>query len=64
LRRGPSIVLHGFGGLTYHKQTARAVEEATLTAMGPAAGLLFAQGHARVAGSPYTSSEPPSIAKL
>lgn len=42
LRRNPSIVLHGFGGLTHHEQTARAVEEATLTAMGPAAGLLFA----------------------
>jgi stage IV sporulation protein FB len=42
LRRSPSIVLHGFGGLTHHEPTARAVEEATLTAMGPAAGLLFA----------------------
>jgi stage IV sporulation protein FB len=39
LRHDPSIMLHGFGGLTSRSRTGRDVEEATIIAMGPAAGL-------------------------
>jgi Zn-dependent protease len=39
LKHDPSIMLHGFGGLTSRTRTGRAVEEATIIAMGPAAGL-------------------------
>ena len=39
LRHEPSIVLHGFGGLTSRTRTGRDVEEAAIIAMGPAAGL-------------------------
>jgi stage IV sporulation protein FB len=39
LRHQPSIMLHGFGGLTSRERQGRDVEEATIIAMGPAAGL-------------------------
>jgi stage IV sporulation protein FB len=39
LRHSPSITLHGMGGLTSRTRTGRDVEEATIIAMGPAAGL-------------------------
>jgi stage IV sporulation protein FB len=39
LRHDPSIMLHGFGGLTSRTRTGRDVEEAAIIAMGPAAGL-------------------------
>jgi Zn-dependent protease len=39
LRHDPSIMLHGFGGLTSRSRTGRDVEEAAIIAMGPAAGL-------------------------
>jgi Zn-dependent protease len=39
LRHEPSIMLHGFGGLTSRSKTGRDVEEATIIAMGPAFGL-------------------------
>ena len=39
LRHEPTIVLHGFGGLTARTRTGRDVEEAAIIAMGPAAGL-------------------------
>ncbi len=39
LRQGPSIMLHGFGGLTSRQRTGRDVEEALVIAMGPASGL-------------------------
>jgi Zn-dependent protease len=39
LRHDPSIMLHGFGGLTSRARTGRDVEEAAIIAMGPAAGL-------------------------
>ncbi|MET0390906.1 MAG: hypothetical protein ABW321_33340, partial [Polyangiales bacterium] len=39
LRHDPSIMLHGFGGLTSRSRTGRDVEEAAIVAMGPAAGL-------------------------
>ena len=39
LRHEPSIMLHGFGGLTSRARSGRDVEEATIIAMGPAAGL-------------------------
>ncbi|HKU39403.1 MAG TPA: hypothetical protein VJR89_14695 [Polyangiales bacterium] len=39
LSHQPSILLHGFGGLTSRTRTGRDVEEAAIIAMGPAAGL-------------------------
>jgi Zn-dependent protease len=39
LRHDPSIMLHGFGGLTARSRRGRDVEEAAIVAMGPAAGL-------------------------
>jgi Zn-dependent protease len=39
LRHQPSIMLHGFGGLTSRERTGRDVEEAVIIAAGPAAGL-------------------------
>ncbi|HEY2736464.1 MAG TPA: hypothetical protein VGI70_20835 [Polyangiales bacterium] len=39
LRHNPTIMLHGFGGLTSRQRTGRAVEEAAIIATGPAAGL-------------------------
>jgi stage IV sporulation protein FB len=39
LRHDPTIMLHGFGGLTSRARTGRDVEEAAIIAMGPAAGL-------------------------
>jgi stage IV sporulation protein FB len=39
LKHEPSILLHGLGGLTSRTRTGRDVEEATIIAMGPAAGL-------------------------
>lgn len=39
LKHDPSIMLHGFGGLTSRTRTGRDVEEAAIVAMGPAAGL-------------------------
>jgi Zn-dependent protease len=39
LRHEPTIMLHGFGGLTARTRTGRDVEEAAIIAMGPAAGL-------------------------
>ena len=39
LRHDPSIMLHGFGGLTARSRSGRDVEEAAIVAMGPAAGL-------------------------
>jgi Zn-dependent protease len=39
LKHQPSIMLHGFGGLTSRQRTGRDVEEALIIAMGPAAGL-------------------------
>lgn len=39
LRHDPSIMLHGFGGLTSRSRRGRDVDEATIVAMGPAAGL-------------------------
>jgi Zn-dependent protease len=39
LRHDPSIMLHGFGGLTSRSRSGRDVEEAAIIAMGPAAGL-------------------------
>lgn len=41
LRHNPSILLHGWGGLTSRSRTGRDVEEALIIAMGPAAGLLL-----------------------
>jgi Zn-dependent protease len=39
LRHDPSIMLHGFGGLTSRSRRGRDVDEAAIVAMGPAAGL-------------------------
>lgn len=39
LRHDPSIMLHGFGGLTARSRRGRDVDEAAIVAMGPAAGL-------------------------
>jgi Zn-dependent protease len=39
LRHQPTIMLHGFGGLTSRQRSGRDVEEALIIAMGPAAGL-------------------------
>ena len=39
LRHEPSIMLHGFGGLTSRTRSGRDVEEAAIIATGPAAGL-------------------------
>ncbi len=39
LRHQPSIMLHGFGGLTSRQRSGRDVEEALIIATGPAAGL-------------------------
>jgi stage IV sporulation protein FB len=39
LRHDPSIMLHGFGGLTSRSRSGRDVEEAAIVATGPAAGL-------------------------
>lgn len=44
LRHEPSIMLHGFGGLTSRTRTGRDVEEAAIIAMGPAAGLALGLG--------------------
>jgi stage IV sporulation protein FB len=44
LRHDPSIMLHGFGGLTSRSRTGRDVEEAAIIAMGPAAGLALGLG--------------------
>jgi Zn-dependent protease len=39
LRHDPTVVLNGWGGLTTRSRTGNDVEEATIVAMGPAAGL-------------------------
>lgn len=39
LKHDPSIMLHGFGGLTARSRSGRDVEEAAIVAMGPASGL-------------------------
>jgi len=39
LKHDPSIMLHGFGGLTSRSRSGRDVEEAAIVAMGPAFGL-------------------------
>ena len=39
LRHEPTIMLHGFGGLTARSRRGRDVDEAAIVAMGPAAGL-------------------------
>ena len=39
LRHDPSIMLHGFGGLTSRSRRGPDVDEAAIVAMGPAAGL-------------------------
>lgn len=44
LRHDPSIMLHGFGGLTSRTRTGRDVEEAAIIATGPAAGLALGLG--------------------
>jgi stage IV sporulation protein FB len=44
LRHEPSIMLHGFGGLTSRTRSGRDVEEAAIIATGPAAGLALGLG--------------------